>query len=755
MAGNAARNVPSCNVQQPALLSRAHALKLICRSASGLIIPRSNTRVGKPCYSSGVGAVHLERKPDFQPNQKVDNFVLEEPLGIGQDGEVWRARRVPIGKLCAIKFLNSVAQQDKMDRFSREIKILVYLDDPHIVQIQDQGTAWNPTTHDHVPYYVMEFLRAKPIHRALTEIQTDTRLAAFCTLFLQTLGALKAAHSIDITHGDIKPANILVLPEALIAKLSDFGFGLLPGEDKGNRDEYPSSSYKAPQGLTPKQADLYRVGKTLMECLHSLCDTTPASLCGQIRSLAERLCEDPANMSLDDSLTTLRGILDGVRTRGLFFEDLPQGVPEISRVLERGTLVYDVVHGQLQLSARTLAIVDLDVFQRLRTIKAYGTCELVFPSLSITRFEQGLGEYAMLTRQLQGLVERTALKDIAAPTHYSAAILAGLLLAAGSVPFALPLRRAIHDRRISPESRALELVFADSLSQQVVSDWGIEPTVLGELIGGDSADRRTAGWRAMESLLQGPLSASSLDWVSRASMRAGFHVEVDLERLLRALTVSAETGEILVLETQLPVLEQFHFARMKAIDSLICHHTIRAADSMLEYAFHLLEEAGVDFTAIAWLDDMRFLEACIGKARECGCCAAENLLLRLGKRQLHKRAVTIEMGDSSTASGLLREGRAAVERVRSELAHSLRVSIEPGAVLLDVDRPARSPHYGILTSDGRVLPGAEISPALGALEGRPALGRVTLFATPELTQQIAERKTDVHSIVIAVLDNRV
>jgi len=403
------------------------------------------------------------------------------------------------------------------------------------------------------------------------------------------------------------------------------------------------------------------------------------------------------------------------------------------------------------LSARTRTIVDQAVFQRLRTLKAYGTCELVYPSLSITRFEEALGEHAMLVRQLQWLTEHAALHDIATPMHYSAAILAGLLLAAGALPFTLPLRRAIRDRRLSPESRARELVSADALSQLVEKEWGVEPTVLGELIEGDSVGRRTPGWRAMESLLRGPLSASALDWVSRAPTRAGFQVAVDLDRLMRGLTVSSETGELLVRERQLDVLEQFYLARIRTIDSLARHHAIRAADCMLEYAFHLLAEAGVEFTALAWLDDMRFLDGCIEKAQECSCGAALYLLQRLRTRQLHRRILTIESNERGVAGTLMRAAHAAVEPVRSELAHALGVSIEQGALLLDVYRPARSPQVEILTSDGRVLPGSAISPTLRALEERGISGRITLYATSEVRQQITERKCDIYSIVVAVL----
>jgi serine/threonine protein kinase len=66
----------------------------------------------------------MKRRPDFKTEQKIDDFKLEKLLGTGQDGEVWQARRLSIGKRCALKFLNSTDDQDKLDRFEREIHIL-------------------------------------------------------------------------------------------------------------------------------------------------------------------------------------------------------------------------------------------------------------------------------------------------------------------------------------------------------------------------------------------------------------------------------------------------------------------------------------------------------------------------------------------------------------------------------------------------------------------------------------------------------
>ncbi|MBI2859437.1 MAG: protein kinase [Chloroflexi bacterium] len=211
----------------------------------------------------------MDRKTDFKTGQKVDDYILELSLGGGQDGEVWRASKKSLGKCFAVKFLNSIDDADKLQRFDKEIQILASLNHPHIVNIFDKGEAWNPTTGGLVPYYVMEYLQARPLDSALAEATADEAVNSCCSLFQQLALAVSVIHEMGVTHGDIKPANVMVLPRERIAKLTDFGFGLLPGE-VGNRAEYAGSSYRVPKGLSREEADVHRLSLTFKECLAGL-----------------------------------------------------------------------------------------------------------------------------------------------------------------------------------------------------------------------------------------------------------------------------------------------------------------------------------------------------------------------------------------------------------------------------------------------------------------------------------------------------
>jgi len=211
----------------------------------------------------------MKKKPDFEVKQRIDDYYLENFLGGGQDGEVWRCKKIStFGKDFAMKMLNSIEQEEKQERFNREIHILAEINHPNIITIFAQGEAFNPVIRKNVPFYVMEFLDAAPLDAALKKISQKEIFYTACILFQQMTSALNYIHEMEITHGDIKPSNIMVNLKNKIAKLTDFGFGLLPGETETSREEYPDSSYHAPKDLSPKESDIYKLGRTFQDCIN-------------------------------------------------------------------------------------------------------------------------------------------------------------------------------------------------------------------------------------------------------------------------------------------------------------------------------------------------------------------------------------------------------------------------------------------------------------------------------------------------------
>src|SRR5262245_46758419 len=144
--------------------------------------------------------------------RELGSYRLEEKLGEGGMGEVWRARHRMLARPAAIKLIrptiagNAEAglSQEAIRRFEREAQVIASLRSPHTVELFDFGIA-----ADGAFYYVMELLDG---------LDADSLLRRFgpappervIPLLRQVCHSLSEAHSCGLVHRDIKPANIFV-----------------------------------------------------------------------------------------------------------------------------------------------------------------------------------------------------------------------------------------------------------------------------------------------------------------------------------------------------------------------------------------------------------------------------------------------------------------------------------------------------------------------------------------------------------------
>ncbi len=148
-----------------------------------------------------------------------DRYVLEQQLGRGGWGTVWRVRHRVIGKVFAVKILRqdrgADAEPNAPERLLREAIVLSQIDDPSVVDVVDFGTVGN------APYIVMEFLEGDTLSVRLRAGALSWAEAK--PLLAQTLSGLAAAHAIGVVHRDIKPSNLFLLTEGRGLKVIDFG----------------------------------------------------------------------------------------------------------------------------------------------------------------------------------------------------------------------------------------------------------------------------------------------------------------------------------------------------------------------------------------------------------------------------------------------------------------------------------------------------------------------------------------------------
>lgn len=196
-------------------------------------------------------------------------YVLNEPIGKGGMAVVYSAVPLGGGGEVAIKMINPQLTADSAgERFSQEMRMMVQLDHPNIIQVRDIITEPSPGI-------VMEKMKGTDLHSYLLRIkranpEQSARVAAAIA------DGLEYAHNRAIVHRDIKPQNILFAdPTLQYPKICDFGVARFMDRESDLTQTgrtVGTLSYMSPeQVMGSKQidarADIYSLGVTLFAML--------------------------------------------------------------------------------------------------------------------------------------------------------------------------------------------------------------------------------------------------------------------------------------------------------------------------------------------------------------------------------------------------------------------------------------------------------------------------------------------------------
>lgn len=200
--------------------------------------------------------------------QKIDSVILEEFVGGGGMGAVFRGRDVALQRSVAVKVLatHNANGGDVSKRFAIEAQSAARLDHPNIARIYHVGEA------DGLHYIVFEFIEGQNL-RDLVSDYGPQHVKNVLSYGIQLADALAHASQRQVVHRDIKPSNILVTPAGQ-AKLVDMGLARLHQVEAGEQDLTATGAtlgtfdYIAPeQARDPRDADIrsdiYSLGCTL------------------------------------------------------------------------------------------------------------------------------------------------------------------------------------------------------------------------------------------------------------------------------------------------------------------------------------------------------------------------------------------------------------------------------------------------------------------------------------------------------------
>ena len=199
----------------------------------------------------------------------IGRYLLEEEIGRGGAGTVWRARDPLLQREVAIKLLSGPLQGEERDdtqRFLAEARAIARLVHQNIVVLYDYGTEIG--RH----WLAMQHVQGLSLAKAVTK---DGPLTPQRTVEIarQILRAIRYAHGQQLLHRDVKSSNILLDEASGAALLGDFGIALMANSERLTTEgvalgtpEYMSPEQCQGQSLD-ERSDLYSLGVVLYECL--------------------------------------------------------------------------------------------------------------------------------------------------------------------------------------------------------------------------------------------------------------------------------------------------------------------------------------------------------------------------------------------------------------------------------------------------------------------------------------------------------
>jgi serine/threonine protein kinase/tetratricopeptide (TPR) repeat protein len=203
------------------------------------------------------------------------SYTLQEIIGVGGMGRVYRAEQSMLGRTVAVKVIHPhlLGDDQTVARFYNEARAASRLNHPNSVSIIDFGR-----TDDGILYLVMEFITGKDLAMIMHE-EGPLPFRRVSEVLQGVLDALGEAHALGVVHRDLKPENIIIRRFRSgqdLVKVVDFGLATIVGGAGDTSITRPGLVCGTPDYMSPEQGrgehvdgrgDLYSLGVVLFELL--------------------------------------------------------------------------------------------------------------------------------------------------------------------------------------------------------------------------------------------------------------------------------------------------------------------------------------------------------------------------------------------------------------------------------------------------------------------------------------------------------
>jgi len=253
------------------------------------------------CQRDGSALVQAHDDPDpYIGRTLLDQFRIEERVGAGGMGTVYRAHQMHVGRDVAIKILHPelIQNPDAVRRFRREARVSASLDHPNVVRTFLFGQL-----PDDSLYLVMEYLRGRSL---MDLLRTNGALDPARALHIATqiCDGVGEAHRNGVVHRDVKPENVLLVTRGHdpdFVKVLDFGIARFAWGEQTVATQsgliFGTARYISPEGAqgepTDTRSDVYSIAVLTYQLL---CGETPFDATSPVGLLMRHIHDAPPDI---------------------------------------------------------------------------------------------------------------------------------------------------------------------------------------------------------------------------------------------------------------------------------------------------------------------------------------------------------------------------------------------------------------------------------------------------------------------------